>query len=76
MKRTITALLLVSVTALTLSACAQTDGIESGSDNTPAHHYTFWQELPDDQRVMCVWAQADIRSGGLSCNWNDIQAQP
>ena len=72
MKIKTAAVLLVATLTLALSGCGQTAGVESGSGNAPVNHYTFWQELPDGARVMCVWAK-DGRGGGLSCNWNDVK---
>ena len=90
MKRVMASLALVAAVAAAsvgLVACAATaeadgDGgaVQPGNDVVKSDsrgyihtHYTFWQELPDGTRVLCVWAEGS-RSGGLSCNWNDVQS--
>lgn len=42
------------------------------SDDQPVSSDTFVQTLPDGKTVLCVWAQADFRSGGLSCDWEGV----
>lgn len=60
------ALLILPV--LALSACGTTDGAEDGTVRNPATSYTFWQEIPNGGKVLCVWAKSGY-GGGLSCDW-------
>lgn len=60
--------LVLLATAFLLVGCGTTDGAEDGSGNTPNTHYTFYQELPDGGRVLCVWAKSGY-GGGPSCDW-------
>ena len=62
------ALITAAVVALGLSACSTPAGAESGKNDTPYRHYTFWQDTPGNGKVLCVWAE-DSYSGGLSCDW-------
>ena len=61
---------------LALSASLLLTGCGTGADNSGEHapekHYYFWQDLPDGEKVLCVWVK-DVNSGGLSCDWNGRQ---
>lgn len=67
-KKARTIAVLLATGAFVLTGCAVQEGAET-SDHYPRSHYAFEQELPDGRTVMCVWAQEDARSGGLSCDW-------
>ncbi len=67
MKRTIVA---AAALALLLTACG---GPPSGSAVTPAGNappsiVTFYADLPDGRRVLCVYAGWS-NQGGPSCDW-------
>lgn len=66
MKKIVT-ILAVCAGALALAGCGIQEGSESSS-HYPVSHYTFVQELPDGDSVLCVWAK-DGYGGGLSCDW-------
>lgn len=62
--------LIIATASLALAACGNTEGVESGADDAPRTHYTFWQETPNG-RVLCVWAKSG-HGGGLSCDWSGV----
>lgn len=62
---------------ISLGACASSPPGASGSDGSsnedtsqpaPDTHYSFYETLPDGQKVLCIWAKTGY-GGGLSCDW-------
>lgn len=51
-----------------LSACGETSGSETPGSYYPEEHYTFYQELPGGEKVLCVWAKSGY-GGGPSCDF-------
>lgn len=59
--------LLALAASLLLTGCGT--GEENGGEHTPEKHYSFWQDLPNGEKVLCVWANS-VYGGGLSCDWS------
>lgn len=73
---TLTAVLLGTLLVTGCGVETPQDGNQGNSvprdNNDPISSDTFVQTLPDGKTVLCVWAQADFRSGGLSCDWEGV----
>lgn len=61
--------------AVSLAGCgaSEPESAESGKQRTTETNYTFYQKLPNGERVLCVWAK-DGYGGGLSCDWAGLHS--
>lgn len=81
MKRKFTAIVGISTT-LILTACGsngQSATTGSSVSSPPGTHYTFYQDLPDGGKVLCIWVSTSSSyggNGGLSCDWESLHQAP
>jgi len=56
------------VSAASLTGCGIQEGQET-SKNYPESHYVFEQEMPNGDRIQCIWAKSGY-GGGPSCDFD------
>lgn len=68
MKKKLITAVVATAAVLALAGCGTVQGDEKAGEPYPATHYTFYQELPNGNKVLCVWAKSGY-GAGLSCDF-------